>query len=158
MNRGHDFTNSSAFIKNDEHIRYKNISMAIGNIIASYVFWIIPALTLLVGRKAVYHGAWTAVLGTIVKELIRAFFPISRPPAAAELGFLSPGFPSGHATVSFGIATVIYMYNKKYGIIAYALAIAVCIARIVLGIHYWWDILGGIVLGSAVGYWIVKKY
>jgi membrane-associated phospholipid phosphatase len=52
--------------------------------------------------------------------------------------------------------------NKKLGITLYIVSFVACIARIMAGVHYPSDILGGIVLGVATAYmlhivWRVSK-
>lgn len=61
-------------------------------------------------------------------------------------------FPSGHSAFFFAMATVIYLYNKKWGIGFFIAAILMNISRIIAGVHYPSDILGGAVIGVVVGY------
>lgn len=56
-------------------------------------------------------------------------------------------FPSGHTTVSFAAATVIYTINKKWGIASYILASLIAFSRLYLYVHNPSDILGGIIFG-----------
>ena len=62
-------------------------------------------------------------------------------------------FPSGHAIVAVGIATLLVPYLSRRGqVAAVALAAAVCLARVYLGAHNPLDVVagagGGIALGS----------
>ncbi len=59
-------------------------------------------------------------------------------------------FPSGHTINSFTAAVTIFLYNKKWGILALIGAAAIAFSRLYLFVHYPTDILGGIVLGSLV--------
>lgn len=59
-------------------------------------------------------------------------------------------FPSGHATLMFALAATMYAYDKKAGLILFVLAVATGIARVLAGVHYWYDIVGGAVLGYVV--------
>lgn len=61
-------------------------------------------------------------------------------------------FPSGHSLSSFLAATVIFNWNKKYGIIAYILAILIAVSRVLLSVHYLSDILVGAILGIIIAY------
>jgi len=65
-------------------------------------------------------------------------------------------FPSGHATMTFMIAYVISVYFRKYSFAAYGIALLVCFSRIYEGVHYPADVLGGAILGTIIGYFIVK--
>lgn len=61
-------------------------------------------------------------------------------------------FPSGHATFSFTLATVLYRYDRRMGTIFYALAVLVSLGRVAAGVHYPSDILGDMAGGILVGY------
>lgn len=60
-------------------------------------------------------------------------------------------FPSGHTMSSFAAATVIFCKNKRMGIIAGILAAVITFSRLYLYVHYPSDILGGIIIGIALG-------
>ena len=60
-------------------------------------------------------------------------------------------FPSSHAAVCFAVATAIFLFHKRLGIIAYIYAALVAFSRMYLYVHYPSDILGGIALGIACG-------
>ncbi|MCR4284171.1 MAG: phosphatase PAP2 family protein [Parcubacteria group bacterium] len=59
-------------------------------------------------------------------------------------------FPSGHAAFSFAIATAVYFWKRKYAWIFFIGALFVGLARVAGGIHWPYDILGGIALGVVV--------
>ncbi|MBE6975271.1 MAG: phosphatase PAP2 family protein, partial [Ruminococcaceae bacterium] len=67
-------------------------------------------------------------------------------PAAGD-----PSFPSGHTIASFEGATVLMLYNKKWGIPAMLLAAAIGFSRLYLYIHYPTDVLCSVVLGVVIG-------
>lgn len=56
-------------------------------------------------------------------------------------------FPSGHATIFAALATGIFIYNRKLGIIFAVAAFLIGLARVMAGIHYPLDILTGFVIG-----------
>jgi membrane-associated phospholipid phosphatase len=56
-------------------------------------------------------------------------------------------FPSDHATLVFGLCTVIFVTNKRLGLISCAWLMVICAARVALGAHWPSDILGGFGLG-----------
>jgi undecaprenyl-diphosphatase len=91
----------------------------------------------------------------VITEALRALFPRERPPLGMGIHPLFPessaSFPSGHATTLFALAGIVYFYDKRLGMIFGAISALICIARVMSGVHYPSDILGGalIALGSA---------
>lgn len=77
-----------------------------------------------------------------------------RPDAAfALIGVHDPySFPSGHATFMFALATSVYFFDKKMGIALYLLALLTGISRVYVGVHYWYDIVAGLLFGVVVAY------
>jgi len=62
------------------------------------------------------------------------------------------GFVSGHTAVAFAVATALYPVLPRWArVVAYGLASAVGIARIVHGVHFPLDVVGGACLGIVCG-------
>lgn len=59
-------------------------------------------------------------------------------------------FPSGHTLASFEAAIMIFLHNKKWGIIAIIIAAFISFSRMYLFVHFPTDILGGIILGAII--------
>lgn len=91
-----------------------------------------------------------------VTELIRYFFPRERPFMALDISPLFTdtawSFPSGHVTFFFAMATVIYLYNKRWGMWFFIATIFITISRVIAGVHYPSDIVGGAIIAVFVGY------
>lgn len=90
-------------------------------------------------------------------ELIRFFYHRPRPfialPEARQLLANSEwSFPSGHATFFFALSTAVYLYNKKWGIGFFAATVLITVSRVISGVHYPSDIIGGALIGIAVAY------
>jgi len=104
----------------------------------------------------IFLSAVIARLG--VTELIRYFYNRPRPFMIYQVQQLIPesgwSFPSGHSTFFFAMSTAIYFYNKKWGIAFFIASILMNVSRIVAGVHYPSDILGGAMVGIAVG-WLI---
>ena len=104
---------------------------------------------------------WITIVSTIiarfgVTEFIRFFYHRPRPFVTYQVRQLlfenEWSFPSGHSAFFFAMATAIYLYNKKWGIGFFIAAILISISRIVAGVHYPSDIIGGAIIGLTVAY------
>ena len=67
-------------------------------------------------------------------------------------------FPSGHTLASFEAAVMIYLHNKKWGIISLILAVAIAFSRMYLFVHFPTDILAGIILGTGISIAVYYGY
>jgi undecaprenyl-diphosphatase len=99
-----------------------------------------------------------------IVELIRYLYHRPRPFVAYSVNQLvsngSYSFPSGHAALFFAMAMAIYFYNKKWGYWFFIAAILMGAARVIAGVHYPTDILGGAAIGILSAYavfYLVKK-
>ncbi|WP_243369761.1 phosphatase PAP2 family protein [Geotalea sp. SG265] len=105
-------------------------------------------------------------LSLMVARLLALALPFRlRPLHNPQLDFILPfgtrsssmegwsAFPSDHAVLFFTLATGIYLLSRKAGICAFLhAALIISFPRIYLGLHYATDILGGAVIGIAMGY------
>ena len=69
-------------------------------------------------------------------------------------------FPSGHTLASFEAATVLFMFNRKFGVAAYFLAVLIAFSRVYLFVHYPSDVLFSVALGIGIAFFarfIVEK-
>ncbi len=97
-----------------------------------------------------------------VTVLLRDLFELPRPYLVFDIAHLSTygerTFPSAHTIIIFGMAAGMYFYNKR---LAYFLALSgllVGISRVAAGVHYPSDILGGILLGTVIGFLVELTY
>jgi len=99
----------------------------------------------------------TMALMLAVKWLLG--FP--RPPMSARplaIAPVTPGFPSGHATMSTLVYGGLVLVHRRHvpseGTVAAAVAgvvvVVVSLSRIVLGVHYLGDVLAGLLVGAVV--------
>lgn len=121
-------------------------------------------------RQKFYIFSLSIISGAIARfgatELIRFFYHRPRPFLLYQLHqfiYKNGGewsFPSGHSAFFFAMATAIYLQNKKWGAWFFLSAILMNISRIIAGVHYPSDILGGMIIGIAVGFsvfYVAKK-
>ncbi len=87
----------------------------------------------------------------IVTEFIRFFWPQKRPFDALNIKALiaesGPSLPSGHAAFLFALAAIVFLWNKKWGIVYFVFAFLNGLARIYVGVHWPLDILAGALVG-----------
>ena len=127
---------------------------------------IIGALALFLGKKYTKFTALiflsSFLLAKYSYKTIKSFVERPRPFQTLEgvRLFLGPhsgfSFPSGHATTSFCLATVIAMRYPKARYPIFIVAILVALSRSYVGVHYPSDILVGSILGILVGYIVIK--
>ena len=60
-------------------------------------------------------------------------------------------FPSGHAATSFACATVLSAFAPRWAPAFVVLACAIAYSRLYVAVHYPLDVVGGALLGCAVG-------
>jgi undecaprenyl-diphosphatase len=111
-------------------------------------------------RRAARRGAvaagLSAGLALLIASQLAALIDRPRPfvdePARIHL-FIAhaadPGFPSDHATAAFAIATAILLRNRRWGLLALVMAIALAVGRVAVGVHFPTDVIAGAALGSA---------
>ena len=113
-------------------------------------------------RKVFLELAGAAILSRVfITETIRLLWDRARP--FAELGFrplvehsASASFPSGHATFFFALSGVVFAYNKKMGTLFFLLSAVIVVSRVMAGIHWPSDILGGAAIGIGSAYLVMR--
>jgi undecaprenyl-diphosphatase len=135
---------------------------------ASYLAYLVVAALLVLVFFSHYSKLekWTilVVAGTAsiiarfgITELIRVFYHRPRPFSTLLnvhqlITDTAWSFPSGHATFFFALSTAVYLYNKKWGTWFFGATILITVSRVIAGVHYPSDIIGGALIGIIVGY------
>lgn len=105
-----------------------------------------------------FSGAVAWVLSALLKIIIHAPRPFE---VFSQVQSLFPetgfSFPSGHATFFSALAVELFLLHKKAGYWFFAFAFLIGLARIIGGVHFPIDILGGFILGALVAY-LIKKF
>ncbi|MDO8664068.1 MAG: phosphatase PAP2 family protein [Candidatus Liptonbacteria bacterium] len=101
----------------------------------------------------------------LITEIVRFFYYSPRPFEALHFQSLIPesgsSIPSGHAAFFFALATIIYFYNRRWGIWYFVLSLLIGLARIFAGVHWPSDIIAGVVVGILSGLFVhalLKNY
>jgi membrane-associated phospholipid phosphatase len=134
------------------------IGRGLGRIGEYGIVWLAIGIVLAIADSD-RRDAWlvAGVLGPVaiginfaVKVLIRRPRPVLEglPPLGGAPSSLS--FPSAHATSSFACATAMTRIAPEAAVL-FLLAAAIAACRPYLGMHYPSDVVGGAILGTAVG-------
>lgn len=142
------------------------IMIFITNLGDAGIIWILLALILICIKKTRKCGililismACGLIIGNgILKNLIARGRPCW---IDTDMLLLIPNpkdfsFPSGHTLASFETTTMIFLYNKKYGIISTILAVLIAFSRLYLFVHFPTDVLGGAILGIVISLLVYK--
>ena len=146
-----------------------HISLFLGGYLIFVLLGFALGYLLLNNHSAHNKIKWLAILllaiilsNVIIKPLINHFYPVARPfvslRSVGAYNYLLKAserfksFPSGHTTMAFAIAMVLFLRNKKIGANAFIAAFFVGLGRILLGLHWPLDILGGIAIGLLSGF------
>ncbi|MFA6135969.1 MAG: phosphatase PAP2 family protein [Candidatus Paceibacterota bacterium] len=98
----------------------------------------------------------------IITQVIRFFYNRPRPFETLSIDSLishpaGGAFPSGHTVFLFALVFVVFLLNKKWGWTFGVLSLVSVIGRVMAGVHWPVDILGGIIV-AFVGFYIVYKF
>lgn len=126
-----------------------------------WLWYALGALVLVFGgaqRYIAFSAAGSAaIVGVFVFKLLKR---ISQRPRPCEIEahcwsrILPPdrfSFPSGHTMTAFSIALVLSYFYPGLEFPLFFFAISIAFSRIVLGMHFLSDVLGGVVLGILLG-------
>ncbi len=70
----------------------------------------------------------------------------------------SYSFPSNHALNNFAVAVFFSSLYPQFTVVLFIVASLIAVSRVYLGVHYPSDIIGGAIIGSAIGFLFVELY
>jgi membrane-associated phospholipid phosphatase len=119
-----------------------------------FYFVALPLLYWCVDKQIGAALVYFSLLSAWVNDTIKYIFRLPRPSNSAihvPPGFVetSPSFPSGHAqnaVVNWGYAAI-RLHNRVFWIVAIVAFLGISLSRIVLGVHFPEDIIGGWIIG-----------
>lgn len=144
------------------------IMIFITNLGDAGIVWILLAIILLFMKKTRKCGILMIIsmgIGVIFGNIILKNL-IARPrpcwiDRSIKLLIETPkdySFPSGHTLASFEAAIMIYLNNKKAGLISIIMACLIAFSRMYLFVHFPTDILGGAILGTVISILVYYGY
>jgi membrane-associated phospholipid phosphatase len=127
------------------------------------LFAVLLAAGVVISRRApsaVLAAAGWACLATLIavglNQPLGKVFAEARPyvtyPHMLRLaGFTTDfSFPSDHAVMGGAVAAGLLLVNRRLGMFAALAAALLAVARVYIGAHYPWDVLGGLAFGASV--------
>ena len=135
-------------------------SIQLGSLVALFLFL---AWNFRKYQKMVVLALGAGVLSRGITEAIRFLWDRPRPYIENHVHLLinkvnAASFPSAHAAFFFGISLILYLYNKKAGLVFFGASILIAIARVFVAVHYPSDILAGISVGIISAIVIIKIF
>jgi undecaprenyl-diphosphatase len=67
-------------------------------------------------------------------------------------------FPSLHSANSFALAFILTRFFRQNAWIFYTLASLIALSRVIVGVHYPLDILGGAILGTLIAFFVTYMF
>jgi len=123
---------------------------------------VLPVVYHALPRAAAMGLALSLLAAATTAGLLKDILKLSRPPEDLwRVGAEGYGFPSGHATGSTAFWGYLSIYRASAPLVAFSavMIVPVSASRVVLGVHYPRDVLGGVLLGvvaATLSYLAVK--
>lgn len=113
--------------------------------------------------KEIFFISLSVLVAWLFAILLKIIFVVPRPFISLNniVPLLRPAdfsFPSGHSAFFMALAVAIFLCHKKAGYLFLIFALLIGIPRIIIGVHYPFDILGGFLFGGLVSYLLIKSY
>ena len=126
------------------------------------LIWITVISVMLIFTKSrKYAGILTFALPTVMligNKVLKNLFDRPRPfHTFPDLRILvetsgTHSFPSSHTSVAFVVFGIFLFFKLPYRLFIFILSLGIAVSRIYLNVHYFWDIIGGMLLGMGTAY------
>jgi undecaprenyl-diphosphatase len=150
----HDLAGRSAAF--DDLVRFAAEYLLYASLLVALALWLRPQ-----GLRAGIATAGGAIIALIVGGIIGTLWDRPRPFVAGHFTplFAHPddaSFPSDHLLVLGALAGAALMAWRPAALVTLALAVAVALGRVIAGIHYVGDVVGGFLIGAAaaIAVWV----
>lgn len=120
-----------------------------------FYLFLLPVVYWCVHKRIGASLGYVSLLSAWVNNFFKYLFAIPRPAdprIQVPLPETAPSFPSGHAqnaVVNWGYLALSFR-NRGFSIIAVVVILGISLSRIVLGVHYPHDVIGGWLIGLVV--------
>ncbi|EOI6603510.1 phosphatase PAP2 family protein [Vibrio parahaemolyticus] len=156
-----DLAFSSVCLQHRFNQQVANISKGVSHSGDGHLYVVLGLLAWYLDKE---HGSWFMLAGLLAFAVelpiywtLKNSFKRRRPEELSALlpAFITPSdrysLPSGHTAAAFVMATLINHYYPEFGYAAFFWASLIGTARILLGVHFFTDVIIGALLGSACG-------
>lgn len=131
--------------------------------IVAFCLFLLVVLNFEKHKSMVIRAFLAGMLARGITEFIRFLWGRPRPFIDNHVNLLlnninSHSFPSGHASFFFGLSTVVFLYNKKIGLLFFTASFFISTARVYCGIHWPADIFAGALVGVFSGILLAKIF
>lgn len=124
------------------------------------VIWILIGIVMIFFKKYCKDGInvifCIGICILVVEFILKLIIMRERPFSANTVDIIvsapfGTSFPSGHTAQSFAAAAALMFADKRFGIPAFAFALAVGFSRMYLYVHYPSDVIAGAIFGTIFG-------
>ena len=124
-------------------------------VVASIVFVFIQKKE--IRKRMIVFAIISLPITYLVAKIAGKIFYDPRPFVTSHITPLIPhaptnGFPSDHALISFAVAWIIFLHNKKLGTVFLIAAVLIGVARIYVRVHSPIDIIGSFAISLVVAF------